>query len=74
MSHSTSGRRKVTLMSIGGGGPTDDAFLIGPFMEWWDKRSAKRDVKRTAKLEAKAQRRASSATGDAAEETPPRST
>jgi len=46
-----------------GGGPTDDAFLIGPFMEWWEKRSAKRDAKRTAKKEAKmareAQRRAS---------------
>lgn len=40
-------------MAIGGGGP-DDSFLIGPFMEWWDKRSAKRDAKRTAKLEAKA--------------------
>ena len=42
---------------IGGGGPQDESFLIGPFLEWWDKRSAKRDAKRTAKLEAKAARR-----------------
>lgn len=41
-------------MSLGGGGASDDAFLIGPFLNWWDKRSAKRD----AKLEAKAARRA----------------
>jgi hypothetical protein len=45
-------------MSLGGGGASDDAFLIGPFLNWWDKRSAKRDAKRTAKLEAKAARRA----------------
>jgi hypothetical protein len=41
-------------MAFGGGGGPDDSFLIGPFMEWWDKRTAKRDAKRTAKLEAKA--------------------
>ena len=39
-------------MAFGGG--HDDSFLIGAFMEWWDKRTAKRDAKRTAKLEAKA--------------------
>jgi hypothetical protein len=44
-------------MAFGGGGGPDDSFLIGPFMEWWDKRTAKRDAKRTAKLEAKAARR-----------------
>lgn len=43
-------------MAIGGGG-ADDTFLIGPFLQWWDKRSAKRDAKRTAKLEAKAAKR-----------------
>ena len=48
-------------MSLGGGGASDDAFLIGPFLNWWDKRSAKRDAKRTAKLEAKAARRAEQA-------------
>ena len=43
-------------MAFGGG--HDDSFLIGAFMEWWDKRTAKRDAKRTAKLEAKAAKRA----------------
>ena len=37
-----------------GGGDGSDGLLIGPFMEWWDKRTAKRDAKRSAKLEAKA--------------------
>ena len=41
-------------MAFGGGGNSDDAFLIGPFLEWWEKRSAKRDAKRAAKAEAKA--------------------
>jgi hypothetical protein len=41
-------------MAFGGGGGPDDSFLIGPFMEWWDKRTAKRDARRSAKLEAKA--------------------
>ena len=59
------------LMSVGGGGPTDDAFLIGPFMEWWDKRSAKRDAKRTAKAEARAQRSGTQSTSDDAKESPP---
>jgi hypothetical protein len=45
-------------MAFGGGGGPDDSFLIGPFMEWWDKRTARRDAKRTAKLEAKAAKRA----------------
>jgi hypothetical protein len=59
-------------MSIGGGGPTDDAFLIGPFMEWWDKRSAKRDAKRTAKIEARAAAKArSAATDPTVRHTPP---
>ncbi len=44
-------------MSFGGGGGAEDTFLIGPFLQWWDKRSAKRDAKRTAKLEAKVARR-----------------
>lgn len=44
-------------MGFGGGGIGEDAFLIGPFLQWWDKRTAKRDAKRTAKLEAKAARR-----------------
>jgi hypothetical protein len=44
-------------MSIGGG-PQDESFLIGPFLDWWDRRTAKRDAKRTAKLEAKATQRA----------------
>jgi hypothetical protein len=47
-----------TLMAFGGGGGAEDTFLIGPFLQWWDKRTAKRDAKRTAKLEAKAARRA----------------
>ena len=39
-------------MSLGGseGG---DGLLIGPFMDWWDRRTAKRDAKRVRKLEAK---------------------
>jgi hypothetical protein len=45
-------------MSFGGGGSSDDAFLIGPFLDWWEKRNAKRDAKRTAKAEAKAARQA----------------
>lgn len=45
-------------MAIGGGGDGGDGLLIGPFMQWWDKRTAKRDAKRTAKLEAKAAKRA----------------
>lgn len=44
-------------MSWGGGGSSDNAFLIGPFLQWWDKRTAKRDAKRTARLEAKAAKR-----------------
>jgi len=47
-------------MAFGGGGSSDDAFLIGPFLDWWEKRNAKRDAKRTAKAEAKAARRAAS--------------
>jgi len=42
-------------MAFGGG--HDDSFLIGPFMDWWDKHTAKRDAKRTAKQEAKATKR-----------------
>lgn len=49
--------REVDAMSIGGGGGGEDAFLIGPIMEWWDKHTAKRDAKRAAKLEAKAARK-----------------
>jgi hypothetical protein len=37
-----------------GGGDGSDGLLIGPFLEWWDKRTAKRDAKRVAKAEAKA--------------------
>ena len=44
-------------MTVGGGGASDNAFLIGPFLDWWDKRTAKRDAKRTEKLEAKAAKR-----------------
>lgn len=44
-------------MTVGGGGSSDNAFLIGPFLEWWDKFSAKRDTKRTARLEARAAER-----------------
>ena len=40
-------------MSIGGGSSNDDAFLIGPILEWWDKRTAKRDAKKAAKAEAR---------------------
>ena len=62
-------------MSVGGGGPTDDAFLIGPFMEWWDKRSAKRDAKRTAKAESKAAAKAHTTVAEpTVQETPPPST
>jgi hypothetical protein len=45
-----------------GGGDGSDGLLIGPFMEWWDKRTAKRDAKRAARAEAKAakQKRAKS--------------
>lgn len=43
-------------MSFGGSGG-DDAFLIGPFMDWWDKHTAKRDARRTKRAEAKAARR-----------------
>jgi hypothetical protein len=43
-----------------GGGP-DDSFLIGPFLDWWEKRNTKRDAKRSAKAEAKAARHARSA-------------
>ncbi|HEX5017910.1 MAG TPA: hypothetical protein VFX15_10045 [Actinomycetes bacterium] len=39
-------------MSVGGGS-SDDAFLIGPILEWWDKRTAKRDAKKAAKAEAR---------------------
>jgi len=49
-------RERLAAMAFGGGGP-DDSFLIGPFMEWWDKRTAKRDAKRSAKLEAKTAKR-----------------
>ena len=57
-----------------GGGPTDDAFLIGPFLEWWEKRSAKRDAKRTAKAEARARRNATHGTSDAGKDLAPPST
>ena len=40
-----------------GGGDQGDSLLIGVFLQWWDKRTAKRDAKRTAKLEAQAARR-----------------
>jgi hypothetical protein len=45
-----------------GGGDGSDGLLIGPFMEWWDKRTAKRDAKRAARAEATAakQKRAKS--------------
>jgi hypothetical protein len=39
-------------MSMAGGGANDNAFLIGPFMDWWARRVARRDAKRTAKQEA----------------------
>ena len=41
------------VMSVGGGSSSDDAFLIGPILEWWDKRTAKRDAKKAAKAEAR---------------------
>jgi len=44
-------------MAFGGGGSSDNAFLIGPFLEWWDKFTAKRDAKRTTRREAKAAER-----------------
>jgi len=44
-------------MAFGGGGASDNGFLIGPFLDWWDKRTAKRDAKRTEKLEAKTAKR-----------------
>jgi hypothetical protein len=44
-------------MTFGGGGASDNAFLIGPFLDWWDKRTAKRDAKRTKKLEARTAKR-----------------
>ncbi len=37
---------------MAGGGANDNAFLIGPFMDWWAARVARRDAKRTAKREA----------------------
>lgn len=43
-------------MALGGGSEGGDGLLIGPFMEWWDKRTAKRDAKRARRLEAKAAR------------------
>ncbi len=46
-------------MTLGGGGQ-DDSFLIGPFLDWWEKRNTKRDAKRTARAEAKAARQAAS--------------
>ena len=30
--------------------PSDRTFLIGPFLDWWDKRSAKRDDRHTERL------------------------
>ena len=42
-------------MSLGGGSQGGDGLLIGPFMEWWDKRVAKRDAKRSARAEAAAE-------------------
>ncbi len=41
-----------------GGSEGGDALLIGPFLDWWERRSAKRDAKRSAKAEAKAMRQA----------------
>ena len=43
------------------GGSSEDAFLIGPILDWWDKHSTRRDAKRTAKVEAKLERARQSA-------------
>ena len=39
-----------------GGSDGGDGLLIGPFLDWWDKRTAKRDAKRTARAERKARK------------------
>lgn len=49
-------QREAVAVSYGGGGSSDDAFLVGPFLEWWDKHTAKRDARRTKRAEAKAAR------------------
>jgi hypothetical protein len=47
-----------------GGGPNDDALLIGPFLDWWEKRTEKRDSKRITKAKARAAHRAQTGKGE----------
>jgi hypothetical protein len=37
-----------------GGSDGGDGLLIGPFLQWWDKHTAKREARRTERAERKA--------------------